>query len=186
MMRAKAVDTDGSILPGESVSWISHSAGTIATGNEFIPGTSSLEPGDHMLIIEALGASGERIQKVAYLSIRPSTGGTGSAGEPDQQEGPPPTGPRTDFSRGRGIGGLDADREVSTTAAVKGTVGRVRDGSRENVSASTSFRSDDLIELRGRNAHITLLITSTGQIVTLDERNATYVWDSSSSNWVEE
>jgi hypothetical protein len=186
MMRAKAVDTDGSILPGESVSWISHSAGTIATGNEFIPGTSSLEPGDHMLIIEALGASGERIQKVAYLSIRPSTGGTGSAGEPDQQEGPPPTGPRTDFSRGRGIGGLDADREVSTTAAVKGTVGRVRDGSRENVSASTSFRSDDLIELRGRNAQITLLITSTGQIVTLDERNANYVWDSSSSNWVEE
>jgi hypothetical protein len=69
---------------------------------------------------------------------------------------------------------------------VKGTVGRVRDGSRENVSASTSFRSDDLIELRGRNAQITLLITSTGQIVTLDERNANYVWDSSSSNWVEE
>jgi hypothetical protein len=139
-----------------------------------------------MLIIEALGASGERIQKVASLSIRPSASGTRTDGELEEDGGPPPSGPRTDFSQGRGIGSLDADQEVSTTAAVQGTVWRIRDDSRENVTETTSFSSQDLIELRGRNAQITLLITSTGQLVTLNERNATYVWDSSSSNWVEE
>jgi hypothetical protein len=186
VMSAEEVDTDGSIVPGEAVTWNSHTAGTLAAGNEFIPGRSSLEPGDHMLIIEALGASGERIQKVASLSIRPSASGTRTDGELEEDGGPPPSGPRTDFSQGRGIGSLDADQEVSTTAAVQGTVWRIRDDSRENVTETTSFSSQDLIELRGRNAQITLLITSTGQLVTLNERNATYVWDSSSSNWVEE
>jgi hypothetical protein len=186
VITAEALDIDGNILPGEAVSWSSHRAGPVHTGLEFAPGTSPLEPGDHMLIIEAVGSGGDTVQSVAAVTIRASDSGAGGREQIQEQEGPP-SGPRTSYSSGRNIGETGTDSQtVSTVITVSGTVRKVTDGDRDQVTESTSFTAGDVIELRGRNAEVMLLNTDSREIVTLNDRNATYTWNSSSSSWEEE
>ncbi len=107
---AKALDRDGSLLSGESVRWTSHLDGLLGTGDTLELGElDQLSIGEHMLSIEATGASGSKTSMLRRLIVnRPPAGeeqtGQGGTGE-DQGGG----------------GGFDEGNEV-------GDEGGIRDG----------------------------------------------------------
>jgi hypothetical protein len=165
---------------------MSHREGSVGTGTEFKPGTAGLQPGEHFLTVEAFGSGGASIQRVAAVTVRSSEGSPAEGLDQDEESPPEKTGPKRNFSGGRSIGEETQNQIVSTVVLINGNVRMIRNGKTEAATADTSFTAGDIIELRGRNASLTLLNTITTGIVTLNKSNATYVWNSSSSTWAEE
>ena len=88
-MDATAKDRDGSALTGDSITWTSHIDGLLGKGNVLNLGSlANLTGGDHIITIEATGASGAKIAVLKQIQVKvPQLIGAGGAGDSGDQGG---------------------------------------------------------------------------------------------------
>ena len=187
VLQATAFDTDGTELSGEAISWNSQLDGTLGTGAQFIPGSlPNLTTGDHILTVTATGKTGEQAQYVLQLIVREEEGPP-----PEQrgsQGGVPIVAPaplQTVFTNAVPII-VSPSLPVSTAIIVNGNIWHTRgDDKAEKVTQGITLFADDIIEVRGNNNKLTVIVTS-GSLGSVTLTKGTYHWDASSSAWVEE
>lgn len=171
-MTAAAADRDGTALEGDSIRWISHLDGEAATGTEFAPGMTSLQPGEHILTVSAIGAEGGEVQHITKLLVResdvpaPTTQPTTDEQEEEKN---------TEFSGGTGM--VIEPEVLGTVLSVTGNVQvtKALDGETEDVDVNTLFYEGDTVEIKG-NGTLMVFINETGESVMLDKGE--YTWNS--------